>query len=168
MDAITIDIPISFISSAAANLSKMGMAAGMMNINVDEAEETNDSTLKQVYEEKNQIVNFLQKMKSKTSMRTYMSDPNEKALEKLKAGLKASRLAVPIKNENKQRASVQLILNAYANEKMTYTEFYALIRQADLFNMFTDMGTGFKENYITAGNILKLLPKIKDKISPYD
>lgn len=53
MDAITIDIPISFVSSAAANLSKMGMAAGMMNINVDEAEETNDSTLKQVYEEKN-------------------------------------------------------------------------------------------------------------------
>lgn len=34
--------------------------------------------------------------------------------------------------------------------------------------MFTDMGTGFKENYITAGNVLRVLPKIKDKISAYD
>lgn len=52
MDAISIDIPISFVSSAAANLSKFGMAAGMMNISAEE-EETNDSTMKQVITEKN-------------------------------------------------------------------------------------------------------------------
>jgi len=57
-----------------------------------------------------------------------MSEGNENALNKLKAGLKAKRLAVPTKNEFKQRASVYLILNAYANEKMTYTEFYSLVR----------------------------------------
>jgi len=31
--------------------------------------------------------------------------------------------------------------------------------------MFTDMGIGFKENYINAGNMLKILPRIKGKIS---
>jgi len=69
IDAITIDIPISFVSSAATNLSKFGMQAGMMNIAAEE-EETGDSTIKKVLTEKNYIVNFLQKVKARTSMRT--------------------------------------------------------------------------------------------------
>lgn len=102
VDAIRTDIPLSFLASAAANLSKFGLTAGMVNIG--EPEDSGDNTVNHVLQEHNFIVNFLQKTKVKT--RTYMTEANERALKTLKTALKDNGLAIPIKEEYKQRAQI--------------------------------------------------------------
>lgn len=125
IDGIRINIPDDQLSWAMQKLLASGGAAGQ-SFTVSPATQKEEDEKKGVeYAAKDFVVNFLQK-KTKEDDKSPAEVMNEK--------LKEAGLPQLWKHENKQRAIVYAIANTYANNALTFSAFYNVVKMAKIYN----------------------------------
>lgn len=129
IDSIDVNVPVDETTAAASAMYNMGGQSAIMSLgSMSQDVEVERTPVK--YTEKNYVEIFLQKTRTKEE---------SESLKAFKLALQENGLAEPLEDakEKRQRVLVYLLLNDEANELLTFVQFYALFRYADLFNLFS-------------------------------